>query len=171
MTILDWNIHTIIERINDHYKDGLHAINKRQSLEDIWELWGHWMLEYKAELEFEIYKVTSLQHLKWIYALLQNRNQLISTNLDTRLGKVGFKRELAKASVLMAQLITGDRKSQTPCEICEKVDQHILGLSTGNYDTVVKRKIYVKDYPKKLQYREPVAILTPKDIVIAEGNE
>jgi len=171
MTILDWTVDVIVDRINNHYKEALYAINKRQPTTDIWKLWGHWVLEYKAEMEFIIYQGVCTDQLKWIYALLQNRNQLITLNLTTRLGKVGLKRDLSKASVVMAQLITGIRKPKIPDEICSKVDAHILGLSTGNYDTIVESKIYVSDYPKEFQYKEPAVILTPKDVIIIGGQE
>ncbi len=162
MDILGGTPVEIVDNINTHYKQGLYAVNKREPLENVWEKWGQFCLDCKMALEVSIRQFPSSQHMKWIYALLQNRNQLISLKIKSRLGKQAMKRDLARSSLLMIDLILDKRKPATPCEICKKVDEHILKLSTGQFDVIVDREVRVSDYPEGFKYEAPAAILTPK---------
>ncbi len=163
MDILGGTPKEIVDNINLHYKEGLYAVNKREPNEKVWDLWGEFCLNAKMALELSIHQFPLSQHMKWVYALLQNRNQIILTKMETRLGKQKLKRELVTAAKLMADLITGVRKPVEPCQICKKVDEHILKLSTGQFDIIVDREVRVSDYPEPFQYKAPAKIITPKE--------
>jgi len=168
MSLLDQTAEEVIADINHHHQSAIYAINKRAPAEEVYLKWGTFCVESKMELEKMVLD-TGMQHLKWMYSYLQNRNQSITIHMETRLGKVKEKKELKKTGIIMVQLIFGLVEPGKPCDLCKRVDDHLLQLSSGKCDIVVGKQIFVSSYPSKFRYNAPKMFIPPKNPVVLDG--
>lgn len=163
-----WN--DIIKEINKKFKDGYIAVRKRKSNEKIWEIWGQYMFDMKIEIEQVLRQYNDIPHLGWLYAYLQNRNQLINLNMETRVGNMKLKKSMETSAKLLLSLIAGEKTVAGDVNkdgINKKVQEHLNQLYFGKrFDTIAGRKILVSDYPKEKIPEEPKTILAPRDLQV-----
>ena len=167
--LLNRTLQEILDEAEATYKKALVAIRKKQSEEEVREIWSMYFVDIKMQLEKLIWD-TNLQHLKWIYAYLQNRNQSLTLHTQTRIGKQSQKKALDKATKIILKLLAKELEARNPCEICQKVDSHLLQLSQGRCDIVLGEPVFVKDYPDDYKYKEPAMVLAPQDNVFVKPD-
>ena len=158
--LLNLTLIDLVAQIDKNFQAGFIAVRKKKSDEKIWELWGWFMLQLKMELEILLMK-TPIPVFGWLYAYLQNRNQLMNAYMETRVGKAGMKKSLKKSGKILTSLIFGKASAGPKDEVNKKVNEHLDQLYVARKcDIIAGRQIYVSDYPQEERipeepYRSP----------------
>ena len=161
--ILNRTAADILTQIDKTFQEAYVAVRKRKAVEEVWEIWGDFMVEMKMGLEQAI-QSTGIPYIGWIYAYLQNRNQILNLNIETRIGKAGMKKDIMKSGNILISLITGLAKTGPVDEVNEKVALHLKELySEKRYDTIIGKKVFVTDYPPEIS-EEPEVNPVPQKI-------